>query len=92
MNKEILELMEERRKLKNKEAHYKKLNKTIKIKCNEAKEKWINVPFHQTIGIDFKQFNLTCAPIVGRLSTRWHLCCRLSHMMHMGTVDAAGTS
>ena len=42
MNQEILDLMEERRKKKNKETEYKKLNKKVRNKCNEAKDKWIN--------------------------------------------------
>ena len=42
MNKEILELMEERRKSKSDQVKYKMLNKEVKKKCNEAKEKWIN--------------------------------------------------
>ena len=39
MNKEILELMEERRKSKSDHVKYKMLNKEVKKKCNEAKEK-----------------------------------------------------
>ena len=42
MNKEILEIMEERRKSKSDQVKYKMLNKEVKKKCNEAKEKWIN--------------------------------------------------
>ena len=42
MSKDILDLMEERRKLKKEVPEYKKLNKRIKKKCNEAKEEWIN--------------------------------------------------
>ena len=38
MNKEILELMEERRKSKSDQVKYKMLNKEVKKKCNEAKE------------------------------------------------------
>ena len=39
MNKEILELMEERRKSKSDQVKYKMLNKEVKKKCNEAKRK-----------------------------------------------------
>ena len=42
MNSQILDLMEERRKLKNDEAEYKILNKKIRRECNAAKEEWIN--------------------------------------------------
>ena len=42
MTKEILDLMEVRRKTKHDKVEYKKLNKEIKKKCNEEKEKWIN--------------------------------------------------
>ncbi|KAG1673509.1 Craniofacial development protein 2 [Nymphon striatum] len=42
MSKEILDLMEERRKVKNKVTEYKNLNRLIKRKCNNAKENWIN--------------------------------------------------
>ena len=47
MNKEILELMEERRKSKSDQVKYKMLNKEVKKKCNEAKEKWINEQFQE---------------------------------------------
>ncbi|GFO33492.1 craniofacial development protein 2-like [Plakobranchus ocellatus] len=38
INKEILDLMEERHKSKHVEAKYKDLNRNIKIKCNAAKD------------------------------------------------------
>ena len=41
MNKEILDLMKERQKLKHKATQYKDINKEIKKKCNEAKEEWL---------------------------------------------------
>ena len=42
MTEDILELMEERRKAKNDDNRYRMINKKIKTRCNEAKEKWIN--------------------------------------------------
>ena len=39
---EILELMEQRRMAKQNGKKYQILNKEIKKKCNEAKEKWLN--------------------------------------------------
>ena len=42
MTKEILNLMEDRRKTKSNIDLYKTLNTQIKDKCNEAKEQWIN--------------------------------------------------
>ena len=38
---EILELMEQRRMAKKDSKKYQILNKEIKKKCNEAKEKWL---------------------------------------------------
>ncbi|GFO06294.1 craniofacial development protein 2-like [Plakobranchus ocellatus] len=49
--------MEERRKSKNVEAKYKDLHRNIKIKCNAAKEEWINQQcqeIEQTLNIDSK--------------------------------------
>ena len=42
INLEILQLMEERRKATLNKELYKELNKQVKRKCNEAKERWIN--------------------------------------------------
>ena len=44
MKGDILELMAERRKVRSKVSQeYKKIDQEVKIKCKEAKEKWINV-------------------------------------------------
>ena len=42
ITEEILNLMETRRKSKNDVNKYKEINRSIKKKCNEAKEKWLN--------------------------------------------------
>ncbi|GFO36477.1 craniofacial development protein 2-like [Plakobranchus ocellatus] len=42
INKVVLDLMEERRKLTNAEAKYNDLKRNIEIKYNAAKEEWIN--------------------------------------------------
>ena len=42
MTKEILDLMETRRKSKHNDIEYSRLNKKIKKKCNEAKESFLN--------------------------------------------------
>ena len=42
MSSEILGLMEERRKAKADEQKYSELDKQVKQRCNEAKERWIN--------------------------------------------------
>ena len=42
MTEDILNLMEERRKAKNDDNLYNRINKTIRNNCNEAKEQWIN--------------------------------------------------
>ena len=42
MTKDILNLMEDRRKAKSSIDLYKTLNTQIKDKCNETKEQWIN--------------------------------------------------
>ena len=41
MTDDILNLMEERRKLKRKDAEYRELDKQIRLKCQEAKEQWL---------------------------------------------------
>ena len=42
MTQEILELMDERRMLKNNNTQYQELNKVIRKKSNEAKEMWLS--------------------------------------------------
>ena len=53
ITEDILELMKERRQIKNvDEQKYKNLTKEIKKRCNEAKEKWLN---DQCLEIQTKQ-------------------------------------
>ncbi|GFR88638.1 RNA-directed DNA polymerase from mobile element jockey-like [Elysia marginata] len=42
MTEEILELMEKRRLAKPNKVRHKEINKEIKRKCDQAKEKWLN--------------------------------------------------
>ena len=42
MTDEILNMMEERRKYKRSENQYREIDKEIKRKCTEEKEKWLN--------------------------------------------------
>ncbi|GFN88481.1 RNA-directed DNA polymerase from mobile element jockey-like [Plakobranchus ocellatus] len=69
INKEILDLMEERGKSKNVEAKYKDLNKNIKIKCNAAKEEWINQQcqeIEQKLNIDSKFMHAKIKDVSGK--------------------------
>ncbi|GFN77826.1 RNA-directed DNA polymerase from mobile element jockey-like [Plakobranchus ocellatus] len=69
INKEIHDLIEERRKSKNVEAKYKDLNRNIKIKCNAAKEEWINPQCHeieQKLNIDSKFMHAKIKDVSGK--------------------------
>ena len=47
MTEEILELMEKRRLAKPNKVRHKEINKEIKRKCDQAKEKWLNEQFEE---------------------------------------------
>ncbi|GFO06296.1 craniofacial development protein 2-like [Plakobranchus ocellatus] len=69
INKEILDLMEERRKSKNVEAKYKDLNRNIKIKCDAAKEECINQQcqeIEQKLNIDSKLMHSKIKDVSGK--------------------------
>ena len=42
MKTEILDLMDKRTVKQSDVEEYKRLNKEIKLRCNEAKDKWLN--------------------------------------------------
>ncbi|GFN90689.1 endonuclease-reverse transcriptase [Plakobranchus ocellatus] len=61
--------MEERRKSKNVEYKYKDLNRNIKIKCNAAKEEWINQQcqeIEQKLNIDSKFMHAKIKDVSGK--------------------------
>ncbi|GFO43225.1 RNA-directed DNA polymerase from mobile element jockey-like [Plakobranchus ocellatus] len=61
--------MEERRKSKNIVAKYKDLNRNIKIKCNAAKEEWINQQcqeIEQKLNIDSKFMHAKSKDVGGK--------------------------
>ncbi|GFN78190.1 RNA-directed DNA polymerase from mobile element jockey-like [Plakobranchus ocellatus] len=69
INKEIIDLMEERRKSKNVEAKYRDLNRNIKIKCNAAKEEWMNQQcqeLEKKLNIDSKFINAKITDVSGK--------------------------